>query len=148
MAIDILLRGLGIGAVAGLRSMAAPAAVLAGADSHWTGPARLAAVGELVVDKLPRTPARLMPASLVVRVLSGALCGRAIAKRTETSLLLGTLAGGVGALATSYGGYYARQYLAKVKNVPDFPIALVEDALAIGLARLAAAPSRTRSKKP
>lgn len=137
MALSVLVRGLGIGAAAGLRSMSAPAATLGGADSHWTGPARLAAAGELIVDKLPAAPPRLMPAALAVRVLSGALCGRALAKRAEGSLLLGTVAGAVGAIAASYGGYYARRYVTTRRHVPDFPIALIEDALAVGLGRLA-----------
>lgn len=137
MSWNIVLRGIGIGAVAGLRSMTAPAATLGGADHHWTGPARIAAAGELLVDKLPVAPPRLMPAALAVRVISGALCGRALAKRAEGSLLLGTTAGAIGALASSYAGYYARRYVTTRGNLPDFPIALVEDGLALGLARLA-----------
>lgn len=139
MARNDLARSFGIGAVAGLRSMTAPAATLGAIDSHWTGAARIAAAGELVVDKLPIAPPRLMPAALAVRVISGALCGRALAKRRDASLALGTLAGALGALAASYGGYYARRYVTTQKRVPDFPIALVEDALAIGVARVVSA---------
>ncbi|GAC1301777.1 MAG: hypothetical protein NVSMB19_10290 [Vulcanimicrobiaceae bacterium] len=139
MALNVFARSFGIGAVAGLRSMTAPAAILAGADSHWTGPARLAAAGELLVDKLPVVPPRLLPAALAARVLSGALCGRTLAKRADGSALLGTVAGAAGSLAGSYGGYYARQYITTHKRVPDWAIALVEDALALGLARVATA---------
>lgn len=139
MAPNDLARSFGIGAVAGLRSMTAPAATLGAIDSHWTGAARFAAAGELFVDKLPIAPARLMPTALAVRILSGALCGRALAKRRDASLALGTLAGAIGALAGSYGGYYARRFMTTRKHVPDFPIALVEDALAVGIARVASA---------
>lgn len=137
MVINILLRSLAIGAVAGLRSMTAPAVTLGAADSVWAGTARIAAAGELVVDKLPVAPSRLLPGPLAVRVLAGALCGRALARRAQASQMLGTLAGGLGAIAGSFGGYHARRYLASQRRVPDFPLALVEDALAIGLARVA-----------
>jgi len=135
MARDMLLRTFGIGVVAGLRSMTAPAATLGGADSRWTGPVRFLAAGELIADKLPQTPPRLLPIALGVRVLSGALCARALAKRADGSRFAGTVAGAAGALAGSYGGYYARRYVTTRRDVPDFPIALVEDALALGLAR-------------
>ncbi len=52
MARNIVLGSFAIGTVAGLRSMTAPAATLGAADSHWTGPARVAAAGELIADKL------------------------------------------------------------------------------------------------
>ncbi len=141
MVLNDLARSFGIGAAAGLRSMTAPAATLAGADSHWTGPARLAAAGEMVVDKLPVAPPRLMPVALAVRVLSGAFCGRVLAKRAAGSQALGTVAGAVGAFVASYGGYYARQYVTVHQRAPDLPVALVEDALALGLARASVRPN-------
>jgi len=139
MARNIVLGSFAIGTVAGLRSVTAPAATLGAADSHWTGPARVAAAAELIADKLPATPPRLLPIALAVRVVSGALCGRALAKRAQGSHMLGTVAGAVGSLAGSYAGYYARRYVTVQKHVPDWAIALAEDALAIGLARAATA---------
>ena len=87
------LRALGIGFVAGLRSMTAPAAVswaasngrlslgnspLALLDSaraeHTT---RKLALGEFVTDKTPLLPSRLKPASLLWRLISGGVCGAA-----------------------------------------------------------------------
>lgn len=137
MALNIFVRGFALGAAAGLRSMTAPATLLGAADSHWTGPARLAAAGELVVDKLPVTPSRIAPGPLAARVISGGLCGRTLARRDRESLALGTLAGVVGAIAGAYGGYFARRYLTTAKALPAFPIALLEDALAIALAAAA-----------
>ncbi|GAC1521525.1 MAG: DUF4126 family protein [Vulcanimicrobiaceae bacterium] len=133
-----LIRAFVLGAAAGLRSMTAPAATLGAAKSRWTGPARIAAAGELIVDKLPIAPSRLMPGPLVVRVVSGALCGRGAAKRRACGILAGSFVGGLGALAGSYGGYYARRALTR-RGVPDLPIALLEDALALGFARAARA---------
>src|SRR3569833_286797 len=90
----ILLLGIMIGIIAGLRSMTAPAVVswaarlgwihlnsgwLAFLGYSWTPwVLSLAAVGELVVDKLPSTPSRKMPPSFAFRVVSGAVCGAAI----------------------------------------------------------------------
>jgi uncharacterized membrane protein len=44
----------------------------------------------------------------------------------------GALLGGAGALAGSFGGYYARK--AFRRNHPDIAVALVEDILAVALA--------------
>src|ERR1700733_5160634 len=38
----------------------------------------LLAVGELVNDKLPKTPSRLIPPQFIARILTGGLCGLAI----------------------------------------------------------------------
>ena len=83
-----------IGVVAGLRAMTAPAAVswaarlgwlnLAGSPLAFLGFAwtpyivTLLALGELVNDKLPKTPSRKSPPQFIARILSGALCGAAI----------------------------------------------------------------------
>src|SRR6266699_4483459 len=80
-----------IGVVAGLRSMTAPAAVSWAARLGWlhvenTGLAFLGftftpyiltvlAIGELIADKLPKTPSRKAPPGFMGRVLSGAVCG-------------------------------------------------------------------------
>jgi uncharacterized membrane protein len=132
--VEIVVRCFGIGAVAGLRSMTAPAATLLAAEHPWRFAACAAAAGELVVDKLPIAPSRLQPSALAVRMLSGALCGRALARRFDGPLALGTCAGVAGLLAGAFGGYYARRSVTREGRVPDVLAALVEDALAVGLA--------------
>ncbi len=139
MALPITLRTFTIGTVAGLRSMTAPAATLLARNSVWAGPVAFAAAGEMIVDKLPVAPARTLPPALAVRVLSGALCGRALAGDGGTAKLLGLACGAAGALAGSYGGYALRHYLTSQRVWPDTPVALVEDLLTIGLARAATA---------
>jgi uncharacterized membrane protein len=78
---------LGIGVIAGLRSMTAPAVVSWAATRNWIRPSSnslaflskqavasvlsVLAVGELVVDKLPGTPNRTQPFALAVRALTG-----------------------------------------------------------------------------
>ena len=136
-----------IGVVAGLRSMTAPAAVSWAALLGWlhlenTWLAFLgatitpyilsvAAIGELIADKLPKTPSRKAPGPFATRVVVGAMCGGALGAQSQT-LIGGLLAGALGAVAGTLGGYEARNRLGKGIGGKDFPIALLEDVVAIG----------------
>jgi uncharacterized membrane protein len=136
-----------IGVVAGLRSMTAPAVVSWAARLGWLhlentwlaflGAAitpyvlSLAAVGELINDKLPKTPSRKAPVPFAVRVVMGAFCGAALATPSQ-GLIGGLLAGALGAVVGTLGGYEARSRLVKAIGGKDLPIALIEDAIAIG----------------
>ena len=132
-------RSLGIGAVAGLRSMTAPAATLVAGENALAGLAIFAAAGEFVVDKLPIAPARTLPPALIVRVLAGGLCGGVVARRRDGSRAIGILAGAAGAIAATYAGYEIRRLLTKTFDFPDPAVAVVEDAIAIWGARAATA---------
>jgi len=92
----------------------------------------LLAVGELIADKLPFIPSRTEPGPLVVRLVFGAGCGVALAVTGGVGWLAGGVLGGVGGVAGAYGGYFLRRWLTVGKGAPDFPIALVEDVVAIG----------------
>jgi uncharacterized membrane protein len=136
-----------IGVVAGLRSLTAPAVVSWGARLGWlhlenTGLAFLGApitpyilsalaIGELISDKLPKTPSRKAPVGFAARVVTGALCGAALGAPSQ-ALVGGLLAGVVGAVAGTLGGYEARSRLVRAIGGRDFPIALIEDAIAVG----------------
>ena len=98
--------------------------------------AALPAVGELVGDKLPQAPARTAPGPLAGRIGLGALVGTILAARAGESQLPSALAGAAAAAATSYAGPVVRARLAAAAG-SDLPGALAEDAVAIGLARLA-----------
>jgi len=135
-----------IGVVAGLRSMTAPAAVSWAARLGWlhlenTWLAFLAfastpyiwsvlAVGELVADKLSN-PSRKTPGPFIVRIVVGALCGAALGA-TSQALTGGLLAGALGGVTGTLGGYEFRARLVKAIGGKDLPIALLEDAIAIG----------------
>lgn len=135
-----------IGVIAGLRAMTAPAAVSWAARLGWlhlenTWLAFLGfaaapyvfsalAIGELITDQLPSTPSRKVPIQFGTRILVGALCGAALAAPGD-GLIGGTLAGVLGAIAGTLGGYEFRSRLAKAVG-KDLPIALLEDAIAIG----------------
>jgi len=136
-----------IGVIAGLRSMTAPAAVSWAARFGWLhlGSTWLAflgfpatsyivsalAIGELIADKLPKTPSRKTLVPFAARILSGALCGAALGAGSQ-ELIGGLLGGALGAAAGTFGGYEFRALLVKAIGGSDLPIALLEDALAIG----------------
>jgi len=94
----------------------------------------LASIGELVNDKLPKTPSRLIPPQFITRVVMGALCG-AVVGVTAHALLLGLITGVLGSVAGTLGGAKARGFLAHAFKA-DLPAALLEDVIAIGLALL------------
>jgi uncharacterized membrane protein len=137
-----------IGMIAGLRALTAPAVVSWAAhlgwvnlqNSHlaWTGSTAAVAIfsilalAEIVNDKLPATPSRLAPPSLAIRSLTGALAGTSLAVAAGQSVLLGIVLGALGALAGSFVGYYVRHGIVTGLKLSDFPIALLEDAIAIG----------------
>lgn len=95
----------------------------------------LLAVGELVTDKLPKTPSRLVPPQFGARVSMGALTGAAIGA-ANGHLLMGALTGIVGSVLGTLGGSKARAAAAKLFG-RDLPAALLEDVVAIALVFLA-----------
>jgi uncharacterized membrane protein len=144
-----LFLAFGIGVVAGLRSMTAPAVVAWAAYLGWinihgsalefmssvwaVGILTLFATGELVADKLPTTPSRTAPLGLVARVVTGALSGACLAVAGDASLWLGALAGAAGGIVGAFAGYRARIGLAQMLHVRDLVVAVPEDFIAIGL---------------
>jgi uncharacterized membrane protein len=140
---------LGIGVVAGLRSLTAPAVVawagqlgwvnlqgspLAFMGSKWTvGIFTVLALVEFVADQLPSTPARTAPVGLTARIVTGALSGACLAVAGAAALWLGAVVGVIGALIGTFGGYQARVGLVRGLRVPDVAIAIPEDVVAIGL---------------
>jgi uncharacterized membrane protein len=143
----VYVKAFGIGVVAGLRAMLAPAAVSWGArlgaldvrgtrlaflGKDWVaGSFTATALGELIVDQLPSTPSRTEPRSFAVRLASGTLAGAAIAD--DGRRLAGAVAGAVGAAVGTLGGHAARARLAAAFG-RDRPAALLEDAVGIAVA--------------
>lgn len=145
----VLLLALGIGIVAGLRSLTAPAVVAWAAHIGWINlhGSRLAFMGamwtvgiftvfalvEFVADQLPAAPARTAPVGLSARIVTGGLTGACLAIAGGATIWLGALGGAVGGIAGAFGGYQSRVGLARILHVPDFAIAIPEDLVAIGL---------------
>ena len=92
----------------------------------------LAALGELVTDKLPKTPSQLKQPGFSVRIVMGGFCGLVLATAGSFSLIGGVLLGAIGAVAGSYLGYFVRSRSTARFGLPDLPVALVEDVLCIG----------------
>jgi len=146
----VLAWAVGIGVVAGLRSLLAPAAVAWAAHLGWLhlqGTAlgfmgskvaliifSLLAIGELIGDKLPKTPRRTAVAPLIARMITGGLCGACISVSSSQSLAIGAVPGAIGAVAGAFAGYEIRKRLVTQLKVPDLFIALPEDLIAISLA--------------
>jgi uncharacterized membrane protein len=147
--IVVLLLALGIGFVAGLRSLTAPAVVAWAAHIGWinlhgsplafmgsvwaVGVFTVLALVELVADQLPSTPSRTAPVGLSARIVTGALSGACLAVAGGATPWLAILAGALGGIAGAFAGYQARVGLVRSLRVPDFAIALPEDLVAIGL---------------
>src|SRR5260370_39332036 len=91
------------------------------------------AVGELISDKLPKTPSRKAPPGFIARLVTGSLCGAALGAASQ-ELIGGLVAGLIGAVAGTLGGYEARTRLVRATGGKELPIALLEDAVAIFVA--------------
>ena len=147
-----LLLALGIGVVAGLRSLTAPAVVAWAAHIGWinlhgsplsfmgtawaVGIFSFLALVEFVADQLPSTPPRTAALGLSARIVTGALTGACLAIAGGATVWLGALAGAIGGIAGAFAGYHARVGLVRTLRVPDLTIAIPEDLIAIGLGLL------------
>ncbi|MFL6388362.1 MAG: DUF4126 family protein [Terriglobales bacterium] len=144
-----LLLSFSIAIMAGFRSLVTPAVVAWAAHLRWinlqdsplsfmgttwaVGIFTALALVEVILDKLPSTPARTSAVQLSARVVTGALTGACLAVAGGVILWLGALAGAVGAIAGAFGGYRLRASLGRALRVPDFLLALTEDLVTIGL---------------
>jgi uncharacterized membrane protein len=92
----------------------------------------LLAFAELVVDKLPSTPSRTSARGLIGRFVFGGFAGAILATAGGESWMLGAVLGGVGGIAGAFAGHWVRARTVKALKCPDFVIAILEDAVAIG----------------
>ncbi len=130
MRYPIALRSLAAGAVSGLRSTLGPTAAFHG--ERWNRILPALALGELIADKLP-VPSRTFAPALVVRAIAGALAGAALAGESDGDRWIGGALGAAGAIGFSYAGAAYRERASRY--IPGFIAALIEDGVAIGLAR-------------
>ncbi len=145
----VLALAFGIGIVAGLRSLTAPAVVSWAAYLGWLNlqgsplafMGSIAAVAifsllalvEYVADLMPKTPNRTTPVPLIARILMGSLSGACLCASAGQSLLAGAVLGGIGGVIGAFAGYQARTRLVNGLKVKDIFIAIPEDLVAIGL---------------
>ena len=139
-----------LGVLSGARSMTPLAALAAyrgrqsldGAWQDWpvfrSRPGQvaliLAAVGELVGDKLPATPPRTKPLPLLGRVGTGAIAGAALGTLSgPDGWRRGAVLGAVGGVVGSYAGMWLRSG-GTATGLPDAVFAVIEDAATIACA--------------
>ena len=145
---SLLQHTIGLAALAGSRTMAAPALVSRSlkkrpsrqfsrtrfATMQSPGTARLLTVlaaGEMIGDKLPGVPARICPTALIGRGLSGALVGATLFARQHDSPWRGAAVGVLSAMAGAYATYYLRKTLADHTLLPDPVWGGLEDLLVV-----------------
>jgi len=142
-----------LGLASGLRTMT-PMAVLCwfsylgylpvgGTWASWTSHGTtvaiftVCAIGELMVDKLPRTPNRTAPGPLFARLVFGGLVGCIAATALNGAGIEGVLLGVVGAALGAFGGFMVRRHIVETAGCTDGPIALTEDIFTLICAILA-----------
>ena len=140
-----------LGFVAGMRTMTPPALlaitltrrpelVPAVAPAQWFTHRilaigfGLAALGELVGDKLPQTPNRTALGPFVARLASGGICGATLLQLAAMNPWLGAVCGAVGAAAGAIGMFHLRIAAARTTGIRDAYIGATEDVLAIAIA--------------
>jgi uncharacterized membrane protein len=123
------------GAATGLRATV-PLAVLAarGAPRPAAAVLAVAAATEVVFDKLPSTPSRLLPPGLIARVTAASIGGALLGRRSGHPLA-SALVGAMAALGGAVAGYTLRQRAQLDTGTPDLPWAVAEDGVCLLLAR-------------
>ncbi len=122
---NIFVFAIGIGIVAGLRSLLPVAVIAWAAHFDWLNlngsplafmGSRTAvaifsvlAIGELIADKLHKTPKRTAFGSLLARIVLGGLSAACLYVAAGKSFLIGAVLGGIGAVIGAFAGYEIQQ---------------------------------------
>ncbi|PTX18320.1 putative membrane protein [Pontibacter mucosus] len=137
-----------MGALAGMRSLSAPAllsrALLDKQNTNLSGtPFRFLqhryvantltglAATELLGDKLPIAPDRIETPSLLMRAASGAAVGAAVFAGRHKSMAEGAALGAVAAVAATYASFYLRKFLCEKTGIADPVFGALEDVLVV-----------------
>lgn len=137
-----------LGMFTGMRSMAGPAVISQAFTNHaykriknsplrFLGRSNTAnilkaiTVGEFIVDKFPKIPARTAPGLLTTRVTAGALSGGAVSLAEKRNIVLGSVIGAAAAAGSAYLFGYLRNRAGKSK-VTNTIAGLAEDAVLLG----------------
>jgi uncharacterized membrane protein len=137
-----------MGALAGLRSMAAPAMVsehlsrdegARGRESplpFLAAPGvalglKVLAAGEMVADKTPWIPDRTSPFPLAGRGVMGALVGAALSSGEGLRPEVGAALGGASAVAAAHAAYQLRRRLGEATRLPDPLLGAIEDLVVV-----------------
>lgn len=91
----------------------------------------LFAIGELIGDKLPKTPNRTSPGPLAARLVFGGLVGALVATGLKGSAFEGIILGVINAALGAFLGMYLRKWIVDSTEWPDWRVAVAEDILAV-----------------
>jgi uncharacterized membrane protein len=91
-------------------------------------------VGEVIGDKLPKTPSRLEPGGVISRLVVGALAGGLLGRRHGASIRIGATTGMAAAFTGTHAGARWRAIAAGKLGGHDVPGALAEDVVVATLA--------------
>ena len=147
---DEAVETIGLAAIAGIRSMAAPALLSKAVGRGDVGnlaetpfaalgsgrvPALLEAlmIGEMVGDKTPFIPARTSAGPVFGRALFGAIVGAALSASSGRGGARGALVGVLSALAGVYAIDRLRSGATQELGVPDRIFGLLEDGLVLSV---------------
>src|SRR5690606_36327689 len=89
------------------------------------------ALGELVADKTPWIPPRVVTPSVAARVASGALCGGLQARRWGQRGWAPALVGGLAALGSTFVAYSVRKRTSERFGISTALLGVLEDAIVI-----------------
>ncbi|WP_439883318.1 DUF4126 family protein [Pontibacter sp. MBLB2868] len=140
---------IGLGAVAGMRAMSAPALLsnelskipttrLSHSPLHYlqsgavsTG-LKVMAASEMLGDKIPGIPDRITIPSVLTRAASGALVGATLFTANKDKTMTGAAVGAAAAVAATYISFYLRKLVRKQTSFPDAFSGVIEDAIMLG----------------
>lgn len=140
-----LVLAAGIGFVAGMRSMTAPALVSRhraqqpddntrlGTSSRTANVLGVLAAGEMVGDKTPFVPDRTDWPSVAGRALSGGGSAAVLAADRGDTPGFAALVGSAAAVGSTFLSYHLRKKAKDLSGLPDPLLGLVEDGLALTL---------------
>jgi uncharacterized membrane protein len=138
----------GLAAIAGLRTMAAPALLsrtLRRGDIEQLQSTAFAAlgrpkvsttlqllmIGEMVADKTPFIPSRTSASALLGRALSGALVGATLFAAEKRRPIPGAALGALSAVAAAYAGEKLRAKGVQKLSIPDQILGFLEDGVVL-----------------
>ena len=147
------LKAATVGMIAGMRSMSAPSTVSdyiakksPGAYDRFSfewmvSPKatllwRALAVGEMGGDKASWAPARIAPAPLAARAVSGGVSGASSCAADGESPVVGAVIGVAAAVASTFAFYHLRRLASSKLKAPDRVVGAVEDAAVLGLRKM------------
>lgn len=149
MSETVLICCFGIGIVAGLRSMTAPAIVSCAGYVSWLGVGAgpfwfiaslpvvviltVWALFEIVIDKTSKIGNRTGLVGLIFRIVTSSLSGAVISTAASTGPALGVIMGLAGGMIGTYGGYHLRRACVRRTSFGDLPVAIAEDLIGVGL---------------